>query len=89
MTDADDLDRRVSVELQRHIDASHTVTLFMYTPEAFALVGLIQLACRHPHVGRFARQVAEQLVGQIAVSFEGDAAITEAIRRGWHDDSRE
>lgn len=80
-----DDDQHISAELQRHLDQQRSMSLWMYSHEAYTLVQLIQIACRSPDVGLYGQQVGQQLVAQIADHFVGDVGISEAIARGWKE----
>jgi hypothetical protein len=51
----------VTHELQQLIDAGQPIQLMLGPVEAYALLGSIQLACRHPQVPEHTAAIAEQI----------------------------
>ncbi len=54
--------------------------------EAFQLVGLLQLALRHPGVGGQLHQTAYKLAKFLENKFAPYPATAEVLRRGWHQE---
>jgi hypothetical protein len=68
-------------------------SLKLTIPDAMGLLGIIQLAARHPKSGRFAREAMDEIAGRLekALALVGPA-MAELCARGWnpdHDVARE
>ena len=71
-------------EIQQH---EHPMTLVLRPQSVIQLVGLLQLALRHPGVSDDNRRMARMLIEHARGYFTGCPAILDVIRRG--DDPRE
>lgn len=87
--DQDELGRAFVAEMKQLMRSQREpITLQLAPHDAFTVISLIQLACRHPELigtSRYPRTFGVALVGQLAGLFDQGGAIAESIKRGWED----
>jgi hypothetical protein len=75
--------KTVSEEIGQYGKAP-VVTAELCAVSAFELIGLLQLATRHPHLPERQRDFAKEMVKSLAKGFKPEhRAIAELIKRGW------
>jgi len=89
----DELLEQFMREIKQLDQQNMTVRLSLTPTEAMALIGVVQLACRHPEFKGTTRQAAEQIVDRMQSEFLQYRVphIIEVINRGWmseHDQTK-
>lgn len=83
MVDEQSLIAGADAEMQRVL--GHPVVLEIQMHTLIGLVGLIQLACRHPNVGDSVRLSAERFVNEIGAGLQerGLHELAALVKAGW------
>ena len=63
--------------------------LALQPAQAYMLIGVLQLACCHPHLPDLTRKLAHEIVDQLTGCFNPTGAIAESIHRGWREEQQE
>jgi hypothetical protein len=69
-----------------HLNQIPAITLQLGAVEAWALLGQIQLACRHPMNLGPTRQIAEQIARQLQAAVATTPALAAVAEMGWNPD---
>ena len=78
-----DPETRLAVELQTLMRRGVSVTLELSPPDAYAVVGLLQMALRHPQIPPYPAHVARAVVDQIAYAFADAPFVRTTIAQGY------
>jgi hypothetical protein len=83
MNGEDDLIAKAMTEMKAMESLGIKIILELGISDAMALIGALQLACRHPEFVGPTRYSVEKIIGQLFTNFEGKPALQELIRMGW------
>jgi hypothetical protein len=72
---------QAQIDLENH--PNQETQLAMQLPEALALIGLLQLATRHPNLPERQHQVAHNIVDALAEGIATTPALNKLIAAGW------
>jgi hypothetical protein len=81
--DSQALERAFIAEIRELIDSGAGMPLIFDPLQAFTLLGLLQLALRHPKIDGYPRDFASSLAHNIEERIGRTPAIRETARRGW------
>ena len=76
---------QAQIDIENH--PNQEVHLVMRLPEGLALIGLLQLVCRHPELSERQVRVAQEVVKSLEKQITITPALKRLIAMGWRHDA--